>query len=86
MATAADITFMEVVREACLSRDRFHGVDRSCRRHRTMRLQSYRCRVALGIEAGNDRIKDIEREIVDGPNLPRSQMGRRWRRVLDSQQ
>ena len=68
MASAADVTFKEVVREACLSRDHFMawtdaagGADAAA------------AQVAAVLEvAADDRLDDIDREIVDGPNLPRS--------------
>ncbi len=68
MANAADVTFKEVVREACLSRDHFMawtdaagGADAAARQ----------MAAALGVSA-NDRIEEIERDIVDGPYLKRS--------------
>jgi ATP-dependent helicase/nuclease subunit A len=68
MANAADVTFKDVVREACLSRDHFMawadaagGAEAAAAQVSTL----------LGITA-NDGIEDIEREILDGPNLPRS--------------
>ncbi|WJR78318.1 double-strand break repair helicase AddA [Bradyrhizobium sp. NP1] len=70
MASAADVTFKDVVREACLSRDHFMawtdaagGVDAAVAQLST----------ALGVVAG-DRIETIEQEIVDGPYLRRA----RW--------
>ncbi len=73
MASAADVTFKEVVREACLSRDHFMawtdaagGADAA-----TAQMSA-----ALGVAAG-DRIEDVERDIVDGPYLPRS----RWEEI-----
>jgi ATP-dependent helicase/nuclease subunit A len=68
MASAADVTFKDVVREACLSRDRFMAwVDGagSVEAAMTQVVQ------ALGI-GRNERVADIERDMVDGPNLPRS--------------
>ncbi len=71
MAYAADVTFKEVVREACLSREHFlawadqnGGIDAA-------RAQLAR---TLGITA-DDALADIERDIVDGPHLPRA----RWK-------
>jgi ATP-dependent helicase/nuclease subunit A len=73
MASAADVTFKEVVREACLSRDHFMawtdaagGADAA-----TAQMSA-----ALGVAAG-DRIEDVERDIVDGPYVPRS----RWEEI-----
>ena len=73
MASAADVTFKEVVREACLSRDHFMawtdaagGADAA-----TAQIAA-----ALGVAAG-DRIEDVERDIVDGPYIPRS----RWEEI-----
>jgi ATP-dependent helicase/nuclease subunit A len=70
MASAADVTFKEVVQEACLSRDHFMawtdnagGVDKA----------AVQVSTALGVDP-DDRIEDVEREIVDGPHLPQS----RW--------
>ncbi len=68
MANAADVTFKDVVREACLSRDHFMAwTDAAGGTEAAVRQVSS----ALGVEAG-DRLEDIDREIVDGPNLPRS--------------
>src|SRR5438876_3832407 len=70
MANAADVTFKDVVREACLGRDHFMAwTDAAGSAEAAARQVS----AALGVEAG-DRLDDIDREIVDGPNLPRS----RW--------
>jgi ATP-dependent helicase/nuclease subunit A len=68
MANAADVTFKDVVREACLSRDHFMAW--------TDAAGSAEAGVAqvsaiLGVSA-NDSIEEVEREIVDGPYLPRS--------------
>jgi len=68
MASAADVTFKDVVREACLSRDHFMAwTDAAGGADAAVRQVS----AALGIEIG-DRLDDVDREIVDGPNLPRS--------------
>ncbi|HAP13946.1 MAG TPA: double-strand break repair helicase AddA, partial [Afipia sp.] len=63
----ADVTFKDVVREACLSRDHFMAWSDS-----TGSLDAAMAQITavLGVSA-NERIEDIEREIVDGPNLPR---------------
>ena len=71
MANAADVTFKEVVREACLSRDHFMAwTDAAGSAEAAARQAS----AALGV-AEHDRIEDIERDIVDGPNLPRAALG-----------
>src|SRR5947209_2033313 len=79
MASAADVTFKDVVREACLSRDHFVAwTDRAG----SVKAATAEVTAALGISPA-DSIEAIEREIVDGPNLPRS----RWEQlasVLDS--
>jgi ATP-dependent helicase/nuclease subunit A len=69
MATAADMTFKDVVREACLSRDHFMAWSDSAGS-----IDAAMAQVAhtLGIRR-DERIADVEREIVDGPNLPRSE-------------
>ena len=76
MASAADVTFRDVVREACLSRDHVHGLDRS-RRRRGRRgrrdVRSARCRrraIASKISSARSSM---------GRNLPRSRNGRRSR-------
>jgi ATP-dependent helicase/nuclease subunit A len=70
MANAADVTFKDIVREACLSRDHFMawtdaagGADAA----------AAEMSAVLGVSA-DDSIEDVEREIIDGPNLPRA----RW--------
>ena len=70
MANAADVTFKDVVREACLSRDRFLAWTDSAGSAEAAAAQMS---AALGVDA-NESIDDVEREIVDGPYLPR----RRW--------
>ncbi len=70
MASAADVTFKDVVREACLSRDHFMAWTDAAGSADAAAAQMS---AALGV-AADDRIEDVEREIVDGPNLPRS----RW--------
>ena len=79
MASAADVTFKDVVREACLSRDHFMAWTDAAGSADAAAAQMS---AALGVDP-DDRIEDVEREIVDGPNLPRS----RWEeiaRVLDT--
>ncbi|AUC93825.1 double-strand break repair helicase AddA [Bradyrhizobium sp. SK17] len=68
MANAADVTFKEVVREACLSRDHFMAWTDAAGNATAAAAQMS---AALGVST-EDRIEDVEREIVDGPNLPRS--------------
>src|SRR6202011_2263684 len=68
MANAADVTFKDVVREACLSRDHFMAWTDEAGGAEAAAAQ---VSALLGVTA-NDSIEDIEREIVDGPNLPRS--------------
>jgi ATP-dependent helicase/nuclease subunit A len=70
MANAADVTFKDVVREACLSRDHFMAWTDAAGSADAATAQMS---AALGVDP-NDTIEDIERAIVDGPNLPRS----RW--------
>jgi ATP-dependent helicase/nuclease subunit A len=73
MSSAADVTFKDVVREACLSRDHFMAwTDTAGSAGAAMAQVS----AALGVPA-SERLEDIEREIVDGPHLPRS----RWEDV-----
>ncbi|MDE2330218.1 MAG: double-strand break repair helicase AddA, partial [Bradyrhizobium sp.] len=70
MASAADVTFKDVVREACLSRDHFMAWTDTAGSADAAAAQ---VSAALGVDA-SDRIEDVERAIVDGPHLPRS----RW--------
>ena len=73
MASAADVTFKDVVREACLSRDHFMAWTDGAGSADTAAAQ---VSAALGVDPG-DYLEDVEREIVDGPHLPRS----RWEEV-----
>src|SRR3981189_3307278 len=73
MASAADVTFKDVVREACLSRDHFMAWTDSAGSADAAAAQMA---AALGVDP-NDAIEDIERAIVDGPHLPRS----RWEEI-----
>src|SRR3982075_1408074 len=73
MASAADVTFKDVVREACLSRDHFMAWTDGAGSAAAAAAQMSS---TLGVDPG-DYIEDVEREIVDGPNLPRS----RWNEV-----
>jgi ATP-dependent helicase/nuclease subunit A len=73
MASAADVTFKDVVREACLSRDHFMAWTDSAGGADAAAAQMS---AALGVDPA-DRIEDVEQDIVDGPNLPRS----RWEEI-----
>jgi ATP-dependent helicase/nuclease subunit A len=73
MASAADVTFKDVVREACLSRDHFMAWTDAAGSAEAAALQ---VSAELGVDPF-EPIEDVEREIVDGPNLPRS----RWNEV-----
>ncbi|MCC8976732.1 UvrD-helicase domain-containing protein, partial [Bradyrhizobium brasilense] len=68
MANAADVTFKEVVREACLSRDHFMAWTDAAGNAAAAAAQMS---AALGVSS-DIRIEEVEREIVDGPNLPRA--------------
>ena len=70
MASAADVTFKDVVREACLSRDHFMAWTDEAGSADAAAAQ---INAALGVDP-DDRIEDVEREILDGPNLPRIAM------------
>src|SRR6266849_8341891 len=76
MASAADVTFKDVVREACLSRDHFMAWTDNAGSADAAAAQ---ISAALDVDPA-DRIEVVEREIIDGPNLPRS----RWREVAAS--
>src|SRR5258705_1194087 len=73
MASAADVTFKDVVREACLSRDHFMAWTDNAGSADAAAAQ---VSAALDVDPA-DRIEEVERAIIDGPNLPRS----RWREV-----
>jgi ATP-dependent helicase/nuclease subunit A len=73
MASAADVTFKDVVREACLSRDHFMAWTDSAGSANAAITQ---VSSALGVDS-KERLDGVEREIVDGPHLPRS----RWEYV-----
>jgi ATP-dependent helicase/nuclease subunit A len=70
MASAADVTFKDVIREACLSRDHFMSWTDNAG---SAEVAAAQVSVALGVDP-DDRIEDVESAIVDGPHLPRS----RW--------
>jgi ATP-dependent helicase/nuclease subunit A len=71
MANAADVTFKDVVREACLARDHFMAWTDVVGSADAATAQ---VSAALGVGA-NDSIENVEREIVDGPYLPRKRWG-----------
>jgi ATP-dependent helicase/nuclease subunit A len=73
MASAADVTFKDVVREACLSRDHFMAWTDAAG---SVEAAAVELSAALGVGPDN-RIEDVEDEIVDGPHLPRA----RWRDI-----
>jgi ATP-dependent helicase/nuclease subunit A len=73
MANAADVTFKDVVREACLSRDHFMAWSDTAGSAEAAAVQ---LSAALGVDE-DDRIELVENEIVDGPYLPR----RRWAEI-----
>jgi ATP-dependent helicase/nuclease subunit A len=76
MANAADVTFKDVVREACLARDHFMAwTDRAGGADAAAREVS----AALGVSA-NDDIETIERDILEGPYLPR----KRWLEIAEA--
>ncbi len=66
MANAADVTFKEVVREACLSRDHFMAWTDAAGAAAAAQVAT-----ALNVSA-DERLEEVEREIVDGPYLKRS--------------
>src|SRR5665213_2088660 len=68
MANAADVTFKDVVREACMSRDHFMAWTDAAGSADAAAAQMS---AALGVDP-TERLEDVEHEIVDGPNLPRS--------------
>ena len=75
MASAADVTFKDVVREACLSRDHFMAWTDGAG---SVEAAAAQLSAALGVDP-SDTIDNVEREIVDGPNLPIS----RWKGIAD---
>src|SRR5579864_1088744 len=76
MANAADVTFKDVVREACLSRDHFLAWTDAAGNAEAAAAQMS---AALGVSA-NESVEAVEHEIVDGPYLPRS----RWLEIADA--
>lgn len=69
MASAADVTFKDVVREACLSRDHFMAWTDAAGSAQAAAAQ---ISAALGVDP-DDRLEDVERDILDGPHLPRAE-------------
>ncbi len=69
MTHAADVTFKDVVREACLSREHFMAWSDSAGSIDVAMVQVAR---TLGVNP-DERLEDIDREILDGPYLPRSE-------------
>lgn len=69
MATAADVTFKDVVREACLSRQHFMTWADSAA---SIDAAMAQVALALGVSV-DERAEDVEREIVNGPHLPYSE-------------
>src|SRR5579864_2772688 len=76
MANAADVTFKDVVREACLSRDHFMAWTDAAG---SAEAAAAEMSAALGVSP-DDSLEEVEREIVDGPYLPR----RRWIEIADA--
>jgi len=73
MASAADVTFKDVVREACLSRDHFMAFADAAG---SAEVAVAQMSTALGV-GPTDRIEDVERDVLDGPYVPRS----RWEEI-----
>jgi ATP-dependent helicase/nuclease subunit A len=76
MANAADVTFKDVVREACLSRDHFMAWTDAAG---SAEAAAAEMSAVLGV-APSDGIEEVEREIVDGPYMPRA----RWLEIADA--
>ncbi len=76
MANAADVTFKDVVREACLSRDHFLAWTDAAG---SAEVAAAQMSAALGVSS-SDSIEAVEHEIVDGPYLPR----KRWLEIADA--
>ncbi|WP_458759043.1 double-strand break repair helicase AddA [Afipia sp. TerB] len=73
MTQAADVTFKDVVREACLSREHFMAWSDSAGSIDVAMTQ-----VARTLNIGADeRLEDVNRDILDGPHLPRAE----WRNI-----
>ena len=67
MGAVADVTLRDVVRQACLSRDHFMAWTDA----RNVEQAIGEVAVAVGADPA-ERIEDVDREMIDGPNLPRS--------------
>ncbi|WP_438276802.1 double-strand break repair helicase AddA [Nitrobacter sp.] len=67
MGAAADTTLRDVLNQACLSRD--HVMDWTENRGIEQAIRDVAA--ALGVDPAG-RVEDVEREIINGPNLPRS--------------
>jgi ATP-dependent helicase/nuclease subunit A len=76
MANAADVTFKDVVREACLSRDHFMAWTDDAGNANAAAAQMA---AVLGVST-NDNLEDVEHEMVDGPYVPL----KRWREIADA--
>jgi len=76
MASAADVTFKDVVREACSSRDHFMAWADAAG---SAAAAAAELSTALGVSE-DDCIEKVELQILDGPFLPR----RRWREIADA--
>ena len=71
MASAADVTFKDVVREACLSRDHFMAWTDDAG---SVGAAATQLAAALGV-SDDDHIEEVERAILDGPYLARKRWG-----------
>ncbi len=69
MTHAADVTFQDVVREACLGREHFMAWSDSAGSTEIAMAQVAR---TLGVSI-DERLEDIDRDTLDGPHLPRSE-------------
>jgi len=67
MACAADVTFRNIVHEACLGDGAFRGFIDSVESP-----EQAIAAVAQALDTGTSSLAEIEADIVDGPNLPRS--------------
>jgi ATP-dependent helicase/nuclease subunit A len=76
MANAADVTFKDVVREVCLSRDHFMAWTDDAGDTNAAAAQMT---AVLGVST-DDSLEHVEHEMVDGPYLPRQ----RWREIADA--
>ncbi len=65
MASAADVTFKDVVREACLSRDHFLAWTDGAG---SAAIAMAQVSAALGVDP-KDSLANVEREMVEGPHL-----------------